>query len=278
MALSASEAQLSSSQALDIAIGQIILDAGLGIRSNAFFQSARTVTAIDACSALYIAFNWRQITKTFMFSTIAGLGEIARAQLATEEPAPNALGVLQTGIRVIADDLDNAAPIFAAKAPSGIDGIHYRWWQTTILQPIVARAPGQVSAACRISCATESLANFMRDEAIAPIGAAVQLRIVEAIARDIAIAFRRIFSRLEIDGEKLFPGREDLAWIDTHIKAEVGHASDVCRIDSGMAWLAVTSGQQQELLATSRRYASLWNDVLKDFANALINPRGHHES
>ena len=74
-----------------------------------------------------------------------------------------------------------------------------------------------------------------------------------------------------IDGEKLFTGRDDLAWIDTHIRAEVIHARDVRDGETGMASLAVSEPEQQRLLALTRHYAHLWNEVLEDFAAALID-------
>jgi len=254
---------------LDAAMDVIISDACLRPDSNAFFRSARAVASVDAQAGLHIAHNWREITRTFMLSTIVGLGEIARAELAVHEPAHNALGVLQTGVRVIADDLDNAAPAFAARAPKGIDGIHYLWWEASVLKPIADRSPADLRLHCHISAATRALTDVMRLSATSPLGTAVQLRVVETIARDIAIAFRRVFSRLEIDGERLFPGRDDLAWIDTHIQAEVVHARDVRNDETGMASLATSGDQQQELLALTRRYADLWNDALRDFATAL---------
>ena len=270
-AMQAASDDTAPALALEAAMDAIISDACLRPSRNAFFRAARAVATVDAPSGLHIAHNWREITKTFMLSTIVGLGEIARAELSARDPAFNALGVLQTGVRVIADDLDNAAPAFAARAPGVIDGVHYLWWQASILQRIAARCPADVLLHCHASPPTVALTGFMRDVATSPLGAAVQLRVVETIARDIAIAFRRVFSRLEIGGEKLFAGRDDLAWIDTHIQAEVIHARDVCDGETGMASLAVSEPERQRLLALTRHYAHLWNEVLEDFAAVLID-------
>ena len=101
------------------------------------------------------------------------------------------------------------------------------------------------------------------------LGTAVQLRVVEAIALDIVIAFKRVYSRLVIGGTKMFPASEQLAWMNSHIQAEVAHHSDVSNHDSGMTSLADTAAKQKEMLCLTAEYAWMWNAALEDFAAPL---------
>ncbi len=147
-----------------------------------------------------------------MFTTLSGLGVTARALSAQNAPSHDVLGAFQTIFRVIGDDLDNFAPEFGAVAPKGVPGMHYIWWEDSI----IARLSAELDEESRLT-ATEmpdgvaQLLSNMHRLAYSPLGAAVQLRVVETIALDIAVAFRRVYGKLSSAGRPLFPNPGDLA-------------------------------------------------------------------
>lgn len=73
-----------------------------------------------------------------MFTTLSGLGVTARALSAQNAPSHDVLGAFQTIFRVIGDDLDNFAPEFGAVAPKGVPGMHYIWWEDSIIARLSA--------------------------------------------------------------------------------------------------------------------------------------------
>lgn len=245
-------------------INQILADAGL--RSHPFFAPPPAAGALDPEVAWEIARAWGEITKTFMFTTIASLGTLAAEMAAEPAPAAHRLTALQTGFRVIGDDLTNLNPIFGKSAPDGVAGIHYLWWAGTILQPLAGALPVPPPADVRpLPPGVQGLLDNMNRLARSPIGAAVQLRVVEDIAFDIATAFRAVFSQVAANGTPLF-GDGDLAWVDAHIEAEVVHRANVSDHETGMTTIAATPTEQQQLLATTTEYATNWARALDDLA------------
>ncbi|GHH72910.1 hypothetical protein GCM10017673_28570 [Streptosporangium violaceochromogenes] len=219
-------------------------------------------------AALEIARQWQAMTKSFMFTTISSLGVMARRFTAQEAPDHEVLGAFQTAYRVIGDDLDNFAPEFSAVSPRGVAGIHYVWWRDSIVAPLEAVIPGAGREA-RPPDGVAGLLRNMDDLAGSPLGAAVQLRVVETIALDIAVAFRRVFSKVCVDGRKVFPSPESLAWIDSHIKAETGHAESVSDHETGTTVMAESEEERAELLRLATEYARNWALALDVFAAAL---------
>ncbi len=238
-----------------------------GLRPHPFFTMAPDAVADDAGTAWEIARAWHEITKAFMFTTIASLGTLA-AELAAE-PAPSSrrLTALQTGFRVIGDDLTNLNPIFGKVAPDGVGGIHYLWWADTILGRLADAIPEQKAAQSgSLPPGVQGLLDNMGRLARSPIGAAVQLRVVEDIALDIATAFRHLFGQVRANGSALFADAGDLAWVDAHIEAEVVHRANVSDHETGMTTIAATAAEQQELLTATAEYAANWARALDDLA------------
>lgn len=97
----------------------------------------------------------------------------------------------------------------------------------------------------------------------------MQLRVVEAIALDIAVGFRRLYSKVDVPGTRLFDGHDDLAWVDSHIKAETMHAAQVSDEDTGMTRLVADRERAEEFLTEVREYAAHWSRALETFAAAL---------
>ncbi|GAA3378729.1 hypothetical protein GCM10020367_59420 [Streptomyces sannanensis] len=238
---------------------------------NPFFGTARNAESVTPQAGLTIAVWWRAMTKSFMFTTLAGLGVTARAFAAQDAPTRDLLSAFQTVYRVIGDDLDNAAPEFREVAPSGPAGIHYVWWEDTILNPLKAHVDedGQREAQVIPPAIGELLDNMDR-LATSPLGAAVQLRVVETIALDIAVGFRRMYAKVLTDGgEKVFTANEQFAWIDSHIKAETSHAAQVSDDETGMTTLVVTEAEAAEFENLVAEYSKSWSAALNCFAECL---------
>ncbi|MQY12354.1 hypothetical protein SRB5_24870 [Streptomyces sp. RB5] len=256
---------------LDERVESEIDKAELRRADNPFFGTARSVETVTPQAGLAVAQWWRTMTKSFMFTTLAGLGVTARA-LAARDAAPSRdlLSAFQTVYRVIGDDLDNAAPEFREVAPTGPAGIHYVWWEDTILGPLLEHvdAEGQ-QAAQVIPPAIGELLDNMDRLAVEPLGAAVQLRVVETIALDIAVGFRRMYGKVLADGEKVFSENEQFAWIDSHIKAETSHAAQVSDDETGMTTLVATEAEAAEFANLVAEYSRHWSAALTCFATAL---------
>lgn len=255
--------------ALDERVDKEISAARLGRTDNAFFGAARQTESVSPQAAYDIAVWWRAMTKSFMFSTLAGLGVMAR-EFCSTSPDRELLGAFQTVYQVIGDDLDNAAPEFRAVAPSGPAGIHYLWWEDTIVAPLAAHLgkEGQEDAALLPGPVRELLAHMDR-LATSPLGAAVQLRVVETIALDIAVGFRRMYAKVWVDGARVFGSNDQFAWIDAHIKAETVHAAQVSDDETGMTGLVTDAERATEFLGLVTEYAAHWSQALECFARAL---------
>ncbi|MDX3523621.1 DUF6202 family protein [Streptomyces scabiei] len=266
----APEFSLADRTELDERVDQEINRAGLRRADNAFFASARAAASVSPQAALALGVWWRSMTKSFMFSTLAGMGEMARVFSAQDAPTHDVLGAFQTVYRVIGDDLDNAAPEFRAVAPSGPAGIHYVWWDDTIVAPLAARlGEDELRAAARLPEGIRELLANMDRLARSPLGAAIQLRVVETIALDIAVAFRRLYAKVSVDGERVFAETDQFAWIDSHIKAETVHAAQVSDDESGMTWVVTDTAQAAEFLTLVREYSGNWSRALACFADCL---------
>jgi hypothetical protein len=254
---------------LDDRITQMINDAGLARPGNKFFEHARSIESVEPRQGLEIALSWQAMTRAFMFTTVASLGVLARRFSTAIEPDKDVLGAYQTAYLVIGDDMANLAPMFGV-APKGPAGVHYVWWAETITAPLI-KCVGQTAddvAGERREGVAALIANMER-LAEAPLGAAVQLRVVEAIALDIAVAFRRIYSKIEVDGAKLYRESGALDWIDSHIKAETSHASSVTDDEAGMTFMASTEAEREEFARLAEEYTASWARALADFDAVL---------
>ncbi|MET7653908.1 DUF6202 family protein [Streptomyces sp. NPDC005486] len=258
---------------LDELVDRIIAEAGLGRADNRFFSHARGHETDDFRGALAVAHQWRAMTKQFMYTTLSSLGVIAHRLAGQESPSRDVLAAFQTIFRVVGDDLDNLAPVFGAVAPKGPDGAHYVWWEDAVIAPVAAHVDDAGRAAARqLPEDVVRLMATMERYAHSPLGAAVQLRVVETIALDIAVGFRRVYGKLETDGRRIFPEAADLAWIDSHIKAETMHAAQVSDDETGMTTLLTTEDEAAAFTAMTREYAACWAGALNAFADSLGLP------
>ncbi|GAA1982207.1 DUF6202 family protein [Catenulispora subtropica] len=261
----------STSAALDARIAQIIDAAGLDRDGNRFFGDARAADRVDPVGALRLAHQWLAVTRAFMYTTVSSLGVAALAFHRGAEPSRDVLGAYQTAYKVIGDDFANFAPEFSAVSPAGVAGVHYLWWSDTIIAPLEgALGPEPAAGTDVLPEGVSGLVALMDELATSELGAAVQLRVVETIALDIAVAFRRAYAKVVVDGTKLFGADGALDWIDSHIRAETGHAKSVSDEDAGMTVAAADEPAQAELLALTERYSRAWYLALEDFADALV--------
>ncbi|UMR30979.1 DUF6202 family protein [Massilia sp. MB5] len=262
--------ELSSQGKFDAEIADSIARAGLLREDNAFFVRAKRVLEIDALSALRIAHGWREMTKAFMFTSVAGLGVMARQADLEDYPSVDMLEAMQTIFTVIGDDFSNIMPAFQKVAPPGPAGMHYAWWESDIVVPLKERlgAPHNDTTGMLGLGAQKLIAN-MRALIDEPLGAAVQLRVVEAIALDITVAFKRVLSKTLADGEHVFTKGPQFAWMDSHIEAEVAHHKAVSDHDTGTTGLADSDAKRAEMLRLTEEYAANWNAALTEFADYL---------
>ncbi|MGQ4490555.1 DUF6202 family protein [Streptomyces sp. 372A] len=255
---------------LDAWVEAAIDAAGLRRADHRFFDAARRAVEVPHEGALAVAHRWRAMTKSFMFTTLAGLGVLAARLNREAEPSRTLLSAFQTVYQVIGDDLANAAPEFSAVAPEGPAGVHYVWWDDTVLAPVAALVPGDVrERAAELPAEVTGLLDNMDRLAAEPLGAAVQLRVVETIALDIAVAFRRMYGKVESDGVAIFRADGALDWVDSHIRAETVHAAQVSADDTGMTSLVASPAEAEEFKRLTEEYAANWSRALGSFADCL---------
>lgn len=260
---------LGSTKKLDIFISELIKKEGITKEDNNFFKEAKKTQNINAYPAMIIAANWREITKTFMFTTLTGIGNFAEVMGSEYAPNKNLLKVLQTSVSVISDDINNTFAIFNKKAPKGFEGIHYLWWESTILDPLKKACSTnniEINTQSILLPTVKHLTAGMVQLSKNILGFAVQLRIVEEIALDICLAFRPLFGAVTVNNKKLFSKREDLDWIYSHITAEVVHNNQVKDSETGMVIIAQTNDDKDTMIKLSREYIKLWAMVFDEFA------------
>lgn len=262
------------SQQLENKINTIILSSQLTKETNPFFLLAskyqRNNKEITIPVGFTIANHWEILTKTFMFTTFQSLSRLSEEMTTMDKIPDNLLMAFQTGIGVINDDLNNNHPAFHAVAPSGAKGIHYKWWHHDIVKPLKDLSP---TTSCAIAPGTQALLAGMKELANNKLGFAIQLRVVEAIALDIAVSFRSIFENISQNNQSLF-SRKELNWIIAHIKAEITHHQQVANDNDGIAFLATSAKDQLEFISTLQWYANLWTVALDDF-NTFLNRNNH---
>jgi hypothetical protein len=205
-----------------------------------------------------------------LFTAIKGLGCLAEKIGKEATPSPKQLLVLQTCFGIISDDLSNTHTSFKKGAPLGPRGIHYKWWEDTILNPL-RQEIGNIHID-NLSSGTSFLILQMQQLSTNYLGVAVQLRVVEAIALDICKAFLALFSNTQHQGRCFFNKQRDLIWITSHIEAEKLHHKQVCDEFSGVAGVASTLSEQNKLLDMIRQYADAWKTALDGLDNYIKKP------
>lgn len=234
---------------------------------NEFFVRANTQKNVSIDAAFLIAYNWKEITKMFLLTSISGLGFMAEKMCSQEDPEERTVHVLQTAFAILSDDLNNTYPTFKKVAPEGAKGAHYKWWEETILLPLKKLAKTKPMLAKGV----QQLLTEMKNLSGKYMGTAVQLRIVETTALDIALAFLAVFSKVQYQGQKIFSD-EDKLWITAHIEAETIHDQQVSNPLYGMTAIADSPEEQLEMFTLLKDYANAWNVALNEFSKFLEIP------
>lgn len=252
---------------IDSEIDTLLYQGKLTRYTNEFFTAARSMSEISLANALQMSVNWREITKEFLFSVISSIGQMSQYVGKFDNPPHQLLGVLQNSIGIISDDLSNVFATLNNIAPNGPDGAHYKWWEITIHKALVdAAAHTESKFDTSLMPEVRNLLNMMKELSVNRIGAAVQLRVVEAIALEIAISFRAILSPLKANNQFIFKTNDDLAWVNAHIKAEVEHHKNVKDTSCGMAYAAITPDEQKLFLDLTKKYIKAWHLALLEFS------------
>lgn len=231
--------------------------------NNSFFYLAKEKNKIKLSSAYKIAYNWREITKTFLFTSIRGLGFLAEKIGQEKYPIYQLLSVLQTSFQIISDDLGNNNKLF--ESTHGTKSIHYIWWEETILKPLSLYT---AKKNILLSNETSILIQKMNKTSSNYLGVCVQLRVVETIALQICLTFFHIFSRVEHHGIKIFQ-EKNLTWITSHIKAETIHRQKVCNNISGMSKIVLTFQEKEQIIKLIYEYCTAWSNAINSFSNYL---------
>lgn len=257
---------------LDSIISHMLFEKKLTRETNGFFRLSKSKRNISLDGASKIAFNWAEITREFLYTVISGIGLFSESLRLKVSPELDLVSVLQKVMSVISDDLSNAVTELQNYAPQGAEGAHYIWWENSIAKPIYAAAKiKNVKIVNTPSTNVKKLLDCMLKLSKNKFGAAIQLRIVEAIAQEIALSYRALFTELSIDGALLFPTEPDLAWINSHIKAEVIHHRLVKDTDGGMSQIARTFEEQQEYLDLTAEYIEAWEGAMHDFRDFVLD-------
>lgn len=255
---------------LNDVIAKIIDSSCLTPEKNSFFTTVANKENFTLISAYYIALKWREITKNFLFTSIVGIGNLAERISYHQEPSTSALITLQTVVSIISDDLYSANVNFhGTKISENADKAHYRWWEKTILNPLSLLVKPEIEPNFIASKNIELLIKKMKEYSNLAIGVIIQLRIVESIASDICIAFKKIFSHIEYNNARVFKSDKELAWIFSHINAELIHQKMV--ETSLLNSLPEIENQlsEVEFLNLTKEYCNYWNNALSDFASYL---------
>ena len=262
---------------IDAEVDQMLQNHKLLRKTNDFFVLSKKMSEFPMSSCIHIAHNWFEITRQFLFTVLTSVGVFSEKIRELDDSPYHLMNVLQSSVKIISDDLMNMFPTLQEVAPKGAAGSHFQWWEDSVLNVLIKKANVQDQVKKEISPNVQTLLNFMVTLSKEPMGAAVQLRIVEAIALDIVLAFRAIYSSLTYDNQKVFPNLNDLAWINAHIKAEVVHHRQVKDEENGgMVLIASTPEEQRKFLVLTKEYIECWSGALHDFEKYLKNEHKLH--
>lgn len=251
-------------------INKIIYSSYLTHEKNIFFVSVAKMQKFKPSSAYYIALQWREITKNFLFTSLKGIGTMA--EKINEQPNPDVtvITALQTAVSIIADDLYSANVVFQHSGDIiAANKAHYKWWELSILNPLKSLFFTKNLCLTNSSNNIDTLIQKMKEFSNIPIGAIIQLRVVESIASDICIAFKSIFSQVEMNGTNVYKSEKELSWISSHIKAEKMHQQLVETNFSAALTKIDENISKEKILDLTKDYCSTWNNALVEFATYL---------
>ncbi len=236
---------------------------------NPFFIRANQMPPLSVDVGLQIAFHWRDITKRYMQTLLISLGKLADNVSQLDLPFDYVICALQTGITVISDDFTHTFAALNKKEQPGPDGTHYVWWETNILSPLI-RASHQKSLSPDITVAPkiQLLLESMNKLAKNPLGFAIQLRVVESIALDMVLLLLTLFSKIEVQGKKIFKSSDMLSWITAHIEDE-GFEEQHTPYENQEAMNIVRAADQKDLFRLAEMYVNRWREAIDELYGFL---------
>jgi len=262
--------RILTTKELESKINCLIEKAHLTKEKNPFFIKAKQTTNLSLESALKIAFNWREIIKQFMVTVLINLGELADKVNQLDFPSEYAISALKTGITIISEDLNNVFTEYEEKASIDPDGMHYVWWEKSILKPLLAATNNKkLSSKIKSSPKTQQLLQEMNKLATHPLGFAVQLYVVEIIALDMVLAFLPLFASIEVDGQKIFKSSEIISWIMEHIQDESIPQGRALHEDNELINSMSTIKDRNDLFLLAQNYIECWSETLMEFGELL---------
>ncbi|OJW51066.1 MAG: hypothetical protein BGO67_12095 [Alphaproteobacteria bacterium 41-28] len=254
--------RIISAREFDLKMLSLIEQAQLRDRGNPFFIRAKQTPALSLETAIKIASHWREILMQYTYTLLISLGKLADNVGQWDMPPEYEICALQTGITVILDDLNNAFFSLEEIAPTDPDGMNPVWWEANILRPLIAASPKKSLSTAPISPKTQRLFRLMDELAENPLGFAVQLRITESIIIDMVLFLLALFSKIEVQGQKIFNPSEMMDWIGTHIEDEVSNdwgnvyeVADTVNI--------VGTEVSQDLFRLAEEYINCWKAALE---------------
>ncbi|CAB3774336.1 DUF6202 family protein [Paraburkholderia humisilvae] len=253
----------------DAQIVVCIEKAGLVPGKNRFYDNAKRVKTMDPFSAMQMSYAWYSIVKSFIFTSIIGMAQMARQADEQETPDTNLLKTLHTSYEVIADDATNMSPVFAEVAPKGYMGMHHLWYGQAMMDPLRKVLNFEDCKAAQVLRAGhKALISNMRELSADPMGAATQLRVVEQIAKDNIIALYLSHLKVEANGKRVF-SQSDFKWHNAHVRAEDDHHQWVKDLENGTSLIADTREKQAHMLKLVEQHVENWKLALDDFADIL---------
>ena len=262
--------QILLTKELESKISSLIENAHLTKGKNPFFIKAKQIPYISLESALNIAFNWREIMKQFMITVLMSMGELADKVNQLDFSPEYAISALKIGITVVSDGLNKVFSEREKEASKDPDGVNYIWWETSILSPLIAATKNKsFSSEMTISPKAHKLLKEMNKLAKHPLGFAVQLYVIEAISLDIILAFLPLFSRVEVNEQKIFKSSEIISWMMAHLQDELIHIQQPTHDDNGMVNTMSTAKDQEDLFLLAHDYIQCWGEVLEELGELL---------
>ena len=200
-----------------------------------------------------------------MFTLLISLGNLADNIDQWDLSSEYTICALKTGITILADDL-NTAFLPLQETP---DGMRYVWWEAHILRPLIrASTISRLSSEITLAPKTKTLLQFMNELAKNPLGFAVQLRVVESISLDVVLFLLSLFTKFEVNGQKIFKSSEALSWITAHIEDKLLDDQETLYEDMDRMNM-VSTADQKDLFILADEYMSFWRDALDELYGFL---------
>ena len=235
----------------------LIENAHLTQTKNSFLIKAKHTPNLSREVALKLAFNWREITKQFMFTVMTSLGEVVDKISPLNFPREYTKSSLEPDAANLSNDLN----------PDGLCSI---WWEKNILDPLrVATNYKNLDAQITVSPKTRHLVQEMNKLALHPLGFAVQFYVVESLAGDIILALLALFTKIEVNGQKMFKSSEVFSWVTAHLQDETLPYQRKTPKDKEILSIFSTIEDQKDLFQLTQAYIKSWSNVLDEFYGFL---------